>query len=614
MLSNSTRNYSKIQAEDNIMAWDNFIDELKMQINIVDVVGREVSLKKAGANYKGLCPFHSEKTPSFMVNEERQIFNCFGCGQKGDVIKFVQSYYKLDFMDAVEKLAGEYGIKVPERHRSGPKVDYSKYYEINAKAARFFYNCLGTRNNRGLAYLRKRGLSKETITKFGLGYAPSKGTALVEHLRSQGVSDEDMIKLGLANRGKNDLYDKFRDRVMFPIINTQDKVIGFGGRAIGDVKPKYLNSPESEIFLKKNNLFALNFSRSEISSLDRAIIVEGYMDVISLYQSGVHNVAASLGTALTDNQARLLCRYSKNIVLSYDSDQAGINAALRGIAVINAAGGKPRILTVTDGKDPDEFVQKHGRDSFIKLADDAEPAADFRLRLAKRGFDLNNDRDVLDYIDTIVPVLRGMGPVEQDMYIRKLSSEFGISEHAIMMAVRTESEPISGRRPQYTRRNPRGRERSERIEDKGGIMTRIEMSLVVLAMNNTRYIKKYQEDGIRFRTRPASEIMSVCESVQDISENGIHRIEKNQVSERLDPEDDAVFTRYFNSIQIGPDDEAFYKEIKESYVINDLRSERSEVINELAAAERNGDTEEINRIADRLIRIDELIKSVGKDQ
>lgn len=374
------------------MAWDNFIDELKMQVNIVDVIGREVSLKKAGANYKGLCPFHSEKTPSFMVNEERQIFNCFGCGQKGDVIKFVQSYYKLSFMDAVEKLAGEYGIKIPERHSTGPKKDYSKYYEINAMAARFFYNSLGTRNNKGLAYLRGRGLSKDTITKFGLGYAPPGGTVLVDHLRSQGVSDDDMVRLGLANHGKNGLYDKFRDRVMFPIINTQDKVIGFGGRAIGDIKPKYLNSPESEIFLKKNNLYALNFSRNEISSLDRAIIVEGYMDVISLYQSGIHNVAASLGTALTDNQARLLCRYSKNIILSYDSDQAGISAALRGISVISAAGGKPKVLTVSDGKDPDEFVKKHGRDAFIQLADDAVPAADFRLKFARRGFDLSNDR------------------------------------------------------------------------------------------------------------------------------------------------------------------------------------------------------------------------------
>ncbi|MBQ3291706.1 MAG: DNA primase [Mogibacterium sp.] len=595
------------------MAWDNFIDELKMQVNIVDVVGREVNIKKAGSSYKGLCPFHSEKTPSFTVNEERQMYHCFGCGEKGDVIKFVQSYYKISFAEAVEKLANEYGIPIPERRQSKPKVDYSKYYEINAKAARFFYNSLGSRSNKGLAYLKKRGLSKETITKFGLGYAPASGTALVEYLRSQGVEDADMLKLGLANKGKNGLYDKFRDRVMFPIINTQDKVIGFGGRAIGDVNPKYLNSPESEIFLKKNNLYALNFSKSEISSQDRAIIVEGYMDVISLFQSGIRNVTASLGTALTENQARLLCRYTKNIILSYDSDNAGINAALRGISVINAAGGKARILTVSDGKDPDEFVQKHGKDAFIELADEAVPASDFRLRLARRGFDLTNDRDVLDYIGTIVPILRDMGPVEQDMYIRRLSSEFGISEHAILMAVQTEGKNTvtssSGRRP-FERRT----RRSNRNNTNDSISLRIEMSLVILAINNTRYIKRYSEDGITFRTELASEIMSVCDSLQDMNEAGIHRIDIVKISEKLDPDSDNVFMKYLNTIKIGPDDEAFYNEIKSSFIVNDLRSEKAELLNELAIAEKSGRQEEIDSLAVKLIEIDSKINQFGGGQ
>ena len=588
------------------MAWDNFIDELKMQVNIVDVVGREVALKKAGANYKGLCPFHSEKTPSFMVNEEKQIFNCFGCGQKGDVIKFVQTYYKLPFTEAVEKLAGEYGITVPERRQSRPREDYSKYYEINAKAARYFYNCLNIRNNRGLAYLRKRGLTKDTITKFGLGYAPGSGTALVDYLRSEKVSDEDMIKLGLANQGRNGLYDKFRDRVMFPIINTQDKVIGFGGRAIDDIKPKYLNSPESEIFLKKNNLYALNFTKSEISSADRAIIVEGYMDVISLYQNGVRNVAASLGTALTDNQAKLLCRYSKNIVLSYDSDQAGINAALRGISVISGAGGKSRVLTVSDGKDPDEFIKKHGRDAFNELVDNAVPATDFRLGLAARGLDLSDDRQVLTYIDRAVPILRELGPVEQDIYIRKLASETGISEHAILMAVQTEgSMSNTGRRPARVSRRPARVQQTDAFDD--SISARIEMSFVILAMNNTRYLKRLREDGIIFRYPLSSVILSVCESTNDDSETGLHRIDRSAVSEKLDPDQEAVFSKYLNSIQIGPDDEAFYRETLASYRINDLKTDKAEILNELAIAEKTGNQEEINDLAGKLIEIDRLI-------
>ena len=594
------------------MAWDNFIDELKMQVNIVDVVGREVDLKKAGANYKGLCPFHSEKTPSFMVNEERQIFNCFGCGQKGDVIKFVQSYYKLPFMEAVEKLCNEYGIKMPEKRHSGPKKDYSRYYEINAKAARFFYNSLGSRGNKGLAYLRNRGLSRETIVKFGLGYAPASGTALVEYLRSENVTDEEMLKLGLANQGRNGLYDKFRDRVIFPIINTQDKVIGFGGRAIGDIKPKYLNSPESEIFLKKNNLFGLNFTRNEISSEDRAFIVEGYMDVISLYQSGVRNVAASLGTALTENQARLLCRYSRNIILSYDSDNAGINAALRGISVISAAGGKPRVLTVSEGKDPDEFVQKNGKEAFLVLADEAVPAAEFRLRLARKDFDLSTDTGVLAYIESVIPILKELGPVEQDLYIRRLSEEFGISERAILMSVQTENSS--------ERRTPSGRPASaqmhgridRRRNQQIAIDERIEIALAFLAMNNTRYIGRFEEDHIRFRSDLATHIISAVKSQRDGSENGVHCVDTETVARMLDPDEEVRFRRYAGTIRLGPDDEVFYRETKASYLINNYKMERAELLNELAIAEKTGRQDEIEELAARLIRLDNLINETNQ--
>ena len=591
------------------MAWDNFIDDLKMQVNIVDVVGREVSLKKAGANYKGLCPFHSEKTPSFMVNEEKQIFNCFGCGEKGDVIKFVQSYYKIPFIEAVEKLCNEYGIKMPERRHSAPKKDYSRFYEINAKAARYFYNCLGVRGNKGLTYLRSRGLSRDTIVKFGLGYAPSSGTALVDYLRSEGVTDEEMIRLGLANSGRSGLYDKFRDRVIFPIINTQDKVIGFGGRAIGDIKPKYLNSPESEIFLKKNNLFGLNFTKNEISSEGFAIIVEGYMDVISLYQSGVKNVAASLGTALTDNQARLLCRYSRNIILSYDSDNAGISAALRGISVITGAGGKPRVLTVTDGKDPDEFVKKNGKEAFLKLADNAVPAAEFRLRLARRDHDLATDTGVLEYIESVVPILRSLGPVEQDMYIRKLSEEFGVSQRAILMSVQTED--AGGRRgntgsPYRTPKSGHIRE-SRRGQTDPAIDERIEMSFALLALNNTRYLSKFDEDGIEFHSELASHIISAAKEMHDSAENGTHSLSVQTVSRALDPDEENRFRKYAGSVQIGPDDESFYRETKASYLVNKYKLEKAELRSELAIAEKVGRQDEIEEIAARLIHIDKLI-------
>lgn len=590
------------------MAYGNFTDELKAQLNIVDIIGREVTLKKSGSNYVGLCPFHNEKTPSFSVNEGKQFYHCFGCGKSGDVIGFVQEYYKLPFMEAVEKLATENGIKLPERRSSGPRIDYDKYHGINAKAARFFYNNLGTRGNKGLAYLKKRGLSKETITAFGLGYAPASGTALVDHLRSEGVSDDDMLKLGLANSGKNGLYDKFRDRVMFPIINTQDKVIGFGGRAIADIKPKYLNSPESEIFLKKNNLFGLNLTKKEIDREGRAIIVEGYMDMISLYQNGVKNVAASLGTALTINQARLLCRYSKNIVLSYDSDSAGINAALRGIDVIIAAGGKPRVMHVTDGKDPDDFIRAHGRDAFIKLADNAMPATDYKLRLAKRGFDLSNDMDVLDYIERVVPILRELGPVELDIYARKLSEEFGISESAIMMAVQTSGDNNrslnSGTASPGTERAIRDSLRKK--QDKG-YYDRFEMAFAILAMHDPSYIKRFREDGIVFGSALANKIVLVEESLCPDGLGGGRGINKEKIFEALDPDEEAEFSKQLESIQTGPDDEVFYKETKAGYLSGKYRDEKAEVTNNLAVAEKMGRTDEIERLVQRLIELENLI-------
>ena len=520
----------------------------------------------------------------------------------------MQEYYKLPFMEAVEKLAAENGIKLPERRSSGPKIDYDKYHGINAKAARFFYNNLGTKGNKGLAYLKKRGLSKETITAFGLGYAPASGTALVDHLRSEGVSDDDMLKLGLANNGKNGLYDKFRDRVMFPIISTQDKVIGFGGRAIADIKPKYLNSPESEIFLKKNNLFGLNLTKKEIDREGRAIIVEGYMDMISLYQNGVKNVAASLGTALTVNQARLLCRYSKNIVLSYDSDSAGINAALRGIDVIIAAGGKPRVMHVTDGKDPDDFIRVHGKDAFIRLADNAMPATDYKLRLAKRGFDLSDDMDVLDYIERVVPILRELGPVELDIYARKLSEEFGVSESAIMMAVQTGGD---NNRSVNTGPASPGMERairdSLRKKQDKGYYDRFEMAFAILAMHDPSYIKRFREDGIVFGSALANKIVLVEESLCPDGLSGGRGINKEKIFEALDPDEEAEFSKQLESIQTGPDDEAFYKETKAGYLSGKYRDEKAEVTNNIAVAEKMGRTDEIERLVQRLIELDNLI-------
>ena len=410
---------------------NNTVDEIKSRCNIVDVIGRAVPLKKAGRNYKGLCPFHNEKTPSFVVSEDKQIFTCFGCGAKGDVIAFVEKYYNLDFIGAVEMLAKEYGIEITGNF--GSNKDNEELYEINRIAARFFYRALRERANPGYDYMKSRGITEETMNEFGIGYADGQWESLFDHMKAQNIDPVKLERLGLITSSKGKYYDKFRDRVIFPIINTRGKVIGFGGRIIGEGMPKYLNSPESAVFLKKNNLYGLNLSKGEASKKDRLILVEGYMDVIALYQAGIRNVAASLGTALTQQQAALIKRYTKNVVLSYDADEAGQEAAMRGIDILYAEDCRARVLKVTDGKDPDDFIKSKGKKAFLELADNALPYGDFKIDRLLIRYDIEDEQQRIDFLREMIGILKSMKPVEADLYIQKISDLTGISQRAIRM-------------------------------------------------------------------------------------------------------------------------------------------------------------------------------------
>ena len=413
---------------------NNTVEEIKSRCDIVDVIGRVVPLKKAGRNYKGLCPFHKEKTPSFIVSADKQIFTCFGCGASGDVIAFVEKYYNLDFRGAVEMLAREYGIEITGSF--APNKEKEELYEINRLAARFFSKALREKANPAYDYMKSRGISEETMNLFGIGYADGQWQSLLDHLVAQKIDHNKLVELGLASRSGDRYYDKFRDRVIFPIINTSGRVIGFGGRIIGEGEPKYLNSPESSVFQKKNNLYGLNLAKSEASKEDRIILVEGYMDVIALYQAGIRNVAASLGTALTPQQAALIKRYTRNVILSYDADEAGQNAAMRGIDILYEADCKARVLKVTDGKDPDDFIKSKGRQAFLELAEKALPYGDFKIDRIRSRYDLDDEQQRLDFLREMIGALRAMKPVEADLYIQKIARETGISQRAIEMEYR----------------------------------------------------------------------------------------------------------------------------------------------------------------------------------
>ncbi len=410
------------------------VEQIKSSINIVDVINPLVPLKRAGSNLKACCPFHKEKTPSFVVNEARGTYYCFGCGEHGDVIKFIEKYYNLNFLEAVERLAQQYGITI---ERSGYASDKANdaYYEANKLAARFFFDNLRNDANKGFGYLKQRGMNPETMNDFGIGWAPDEWSAMKDELLKKGVKEKTLEELGLisvSSKDKTKTFDKFRSRVIFPIINTRDKVIGFGGRIVGEGEPKYLNSSESAIFLKKNNLYGLNKTKSNIQKEGYAILVEGYMDCVSLYQYGVKNVVASLGTALTEGQARLLSRYTKKVVLCYDADAAGIRAAERGIAVLREINMEVRVLHVDDGKDPDDYIKKHGKDAFIDLVENKSvPDVDYRVGLLKKNYNLNDTTQGIKFLKGVADILKTLSPVEADVYISKFSQQYKISAGAL---------------------------------------------------------------------------------------------------------------------------------------------------------------------------------------
>ncbi|MCQ2550570.1 MAG: DNA primase [Clostridia bacterium] len=536
----------------------NAIEELKSQVNIVDVVSRAVSLKRAGANFKGCCPFHNEKTPSFVVSEQKQIFTCFGCGAKGDLIGFVQKYYNLDFNDAVAKLGEEYGLNL-EKIQSGP--DKQKYYDINKMAASFWYNSFTKEKNMGYQYMKERGISDAILKTFGIGYADESWDSLYQYLLSKKVDPKDMVELGLVKKKDSRYYDKFRNRVMFPIINPSGKVIGFGGRAIGDDTPKYLNSDESLIFLKKNNLYGLNLSKNQIK--DNIILVEGYMDVIGLYQGGIKNVAASLGTALTQNQAKLIKRYTSDVVLSYDADSAGRNAALRGIEVLTAENIKTKVLHVTDGKDPDEFIKKKGKDAFLKLVDNAVPQIEYRLNSVKGNLNLSKDTDKIEYIKRCAKVLNTLSPVEADIYVKKLASVLKVSESAIKMELMGKSIIDT---PQVKQQKDENKEE----------ISPIEKNILKILFTNEDFLPKILDNRKMMESRFSNKILDLA------LEN---KVSLKNVQDMLDPEESILLNKILDEVKIGGNEEKVFDESVSRWRLKELTKEEKEILTLLSMAD-----------------------------
>jgi len=414
---------------------EEIIQKIKEENDIVDIVSEVVTLKKTGKNYLGRCPFHNEKTPSFTVSSEKQIYKCFGCGEAGNVISFVMKTRNMAFPEAVKLLGEKVGIVVDDADSPGKSSatneKFKRMYDINIQAARYFYTNL-KRFKAPYEYLKGRGITDETIKKFGIGFSLDNWQGIRSYLKQRGFSEEEILELGLTTKNeKGNIYDRFRNRIIFPVFNVSGRVIGFGGRVLDDSKPKYLNSPETPIFHKGTNLYGLNLAIKN-NQARTVIMVEGYMDVISLSQQGVTNVVATLGTALTEGQCKLLKRYIDTVIVSFDSDVAGQNATIRGLEILQKSGFDLKILQIPSGKDPDEFIRSFGREKFLNLVDGALPIIDFKLRMAEKGIDFSKQEMVIKYLKRVVNVLKDLDPLEKAVYIKQVSEKSGIGEEAIM--------------------------------------------------------------------------------------------------------------------------------------------------------------------------------------
>lgn len=411
-----------------------YIDEVVRRSDITEVVSSYVQLRHRGRTHTGLCPFHSEKTPSFVVYPETQSFYCFGCGAGGDVITFVRKINNLDYVEAVKMLAGRAGMPMPEEDDKAGRLR-SRVLAINKEAARFFYEQLNAENDAARAaraYWRGRGLSDSTIRRFGLGFSPNDFGALRRHLRTRGYTEEEMLASGLQKRSeKGNVYDVFRGRVMTPIFDLRGNVIAFGGRVLGDEKPKYINSPETLVYKKSKAMFALNIAKKSASR--RYILCEGYMDVISLHQAGFDTAVAACGTALTPDQVRLLGEYADEVVLCYDSDEAGQKATARSLGLFAESPVKVSVLNIPGAKDPDEFIKKYGRERFEALLNGTSNAIEYKLAKVREKYDLARPADRVEYIKDAIRLLAGrLTPTEREVYAGRLAEETDVAKANVM--------------------------------------------------------------------------------------------------------------------------------------------------------------------------------------
>lgn len=441
----------------------NLGDVINEHVNIIDIISGYVPLKRMGKNYKGLCPFHNEKTASFIVSEDKQLYHCFGCGAAGNSIGFIMAIENLDFLDAVELLSDRYNIDISQyrRKKYDPIArDHSKELQETTRQAAVFYFKNLKENQASNQYLLNRGLTEETIKTFGLGYALDSWDSLIKHCGSNKATLDKLDEAGLIIK-RNDgsgYYDRFRNRIIFPIIDVKGKVIGFGGRVMDDSLPKYLNSPETPIFNKSRTLYGLNIAKNHLDKTKTVIVTEGYMDVIALHNHGINNVVATLGTALTKEHGRILDRYAEEIVVCYDSDEAGMKAAMRSIEVLSGIKAKVKILSLGEGMDPDEYIKAHGRERFLMKLFDAQPAVIYRLEALMEDYDFISDDGQIEYSKKAIEVINTLeSDLDKEKCLETLNKKSNIKSsylnHIRNAVIKNKGQTQSYNKPNVVRTN-----------------------------------------------------------------------------------------------------------------------------------------------------------------
>lgn len=581
---------------------DAVIRQIQDRLDIVEVVGNYLPLRRAGRNFKGCCPFHLEKTPSMMVSPDKQIYHCFGCGAGGNVIGFVMKFEKKDFREAIEALADQVGIEIPKDKPVNPAQEERTqlFVKANTLAADFYNSFLSKKEaEKAAVYLNKRGLDAETIKSFKLGYAPEAWDAFYSFAKSQ-VPEAILEKAGLiiARKDASGFYDRFRGRVMFPILDARGICIAFGGRVMDDSVPKYMNSPETEIYSKGRNLYGMFQAKTAIRDDDFAMVVEGYMDLIACHQAGVKNVVASLGTALTSDQARLIRRYTKNVFILYDADKAGESATLRGLEIFLEEGMEVKIVRLPDGHDPDSFIQQFGVAHFKEAVSQAKNLFEYKLALLKTQFDAKTSEGRVKIANDLVSLFsKVQNEIQKSAWIRELAEELSISEQALTLEMQKSRN--TGRTETAQKPSPRKISSTE--------IAPLEKLLLGLALDSEEFavVLRNEVDLSDFENQVSKRIMS------QFLETAPSRSLAGELMNffREDTEAVELISKVSADVEVLADKRKVFSDCVVQMRRQRIRHEREELMSQMTMADRAGD---MNRVNEFMMQLNELNKKEKK--